>query len=59
MEKEPKKERPSSNVITYFQSLFKVEVKVEIKPYQGDIDVVKLNQWLQQLKVYFNVHNIG
>jgi len=30
-----------------------------IKPYQGEIDIIKLNQWLQQLEVYFNGHNIG
>jgi hypothetical protein len=29
------------------QPLFKMEVKVDIKPYQGEIDVVKLNHWLQ------------
>jgi hypothetical protein len=38
--------------------MFKVGVKVNIKPYQGDIDVIKSNQWYQQLQVYFNVHNI-
>jgi hypothetical protein len=38
--REPKKERPSFS-ITSFQSLFKAEVKVDIKPYQGEIDVVK------------------
>jgi hypothetical protein len=32
--------------------------KVDIKPYQGEINVVKLNHWLQQLEVYFSVHNI-
>jgi hypothetical protein len=31
---------------------------VDLKPYQGEINVVKLNQWLQQLEVYFNVHSI-
>jgi hypothetical protein len=56
--KEPEKEKPSSSVITSSQSLFKMEVKVDIKPYQGEIDVVKLNHWLQQLEVYFSVHNI-
>jgi hypothetical protein len=49
----------NTSAITSSQSLFKVEAKVDIKPYQGEIDVVKLNQWLQQLEVYFNVHNIG
>jgi hypothetical protein len=47
LKKELEKERPSSSAITSSQSLFKVEVKVDIKPYQGEIDVVKLNQWLQ------------
>jgi len=31
---------------------------VDIKPYQGEIDAIKLNNWLQQLEVYFSVHNI-
>jgi hypothetical protein len=35
-----------------------MEEKVDIKPYQGEIDAVKLNNWLQQLEVYFNVHDI-
>jgi hypothetical protein len=35
-----------------------MEVKVDIKPYQGEIDAVKLNHWLQQLEVYFSVHHI-
>jgi hypothetical protein len=35
-----------------------MEVNVDIKPYQGVIDDVKLNPWLQQLEVYFSVHNI-
>jgi len=41
--KDPKKERPNSNAITSSQSLFKMDVKVDIKPYQREIDV-KLNQ---------------
>jgi hypothetical protein len=45
--KEFEKEKPSSNVITPSQSLFKMEVKMDIKPYQGDIYVIKLNHWLQ------------
>jgi hypothetical protein len=44
--KEQEKEKPSSSVITSSQSLFKMEAKVDIKPYQGETDVVKLNQWL-------------
>jgi hypothetical protein len=35
-----------------------MEVKVDIKSYQSEIDVVKLNHWLQQLEVYFSVHII-
>jgi hypothetical protein len=26
--------------------------------YQGEIDALKLNHWLQQLEVYFSVHHI-
>lgn len=47
MKKESEKERPSSSNNTSSQSLFKVEVKVGIKPYQGDIDAIKFNQWLE------------
>ena len=39
--------------------MFKVEAKVETTPYQVEMDVVKLNQWLQQLDVYFIVYDIG
>jgi hypothetical protein len=56
--KEPKKEKPTSSAITPSQYLFKMKVKEGINPYQGEIDALKLNHWLQQLKVYFNVHNI-
>jgi hypothetical protein len=35
-----------------------MEVKVDINPYQGEIDALKLNHWLQQLEVYFSVHHI-
>jgi len=45
-------------VPSHLYNLYKMEAKVDINPYQGDIDVVKLNHWLQQLEVYFNVHNI-
>jgi hypothetical protein len=42
------KDQQISSAITFSQSLFKIEVKVDIKPYQlGEIDVVKLNHWLQ------------
>jgi hypothetical protein len=35
-----------------------MEVKVDIKPYQGEIDALKLSHWLHQLEVYFSVHHI-
>ena len=35
-----------------------MEVKVDINPYQGEIDALKLNHWLQQLDVYFSIHHI-
>jgi hypothetical protein len=35
-----------------------MEEKVDINPYQGEIDALKLNYWLQQLEVYFSVHDI-
>lgn len=54
--KELEKEQPSSSAITP-QYLFKMEAKVDIKPYQSEIDVIKLNHWLQLLEVQFNVHN--
>jgi hypothetical protein len=44
--KRPKKEKPSSCTITPSLNLFKIEEKVDIKPYQGEIDVVKYN-WFQ------------
>jgi hypothetical protein len=40
------------------QSLFKMEAKVNIKPYQGEINALKLNHWWQQLEVYFSIHHI-
>jgi hypothetical protein len=43
IEKDPKKERPNYN-ITSSHSLFKLEAKVDIKPYQGEIDAFNLNQ---------------
>lgn len=36
-----------------------MEEHVDIKPYQGEIDTLKLNHWLQQLEVYFSVHYVG
>jgi hypothetical protein len=35
-----------------------MEAKVEINPYQGEINALKLNHWLQQIEVYFSVHHI-
>jgi len=35
-----------------------MEAKVYIKLYHGEIDASKLNQWLQQLEVYFSIHQI-
>jgi hypothetical protein len=35
-----------------------MEVKVDINPYQGEIDALKLNHWLQQLEFYFSIHHI-
>jgi hypothetical protein len=35
-----------------------MEVKVDIKTKQSEINAVKLNNWLQLLEVYFNVHHI-
>jgi len=58
LKKELEKEKPSSSAITTSQTLFERESKVDIKPYQDEINVVKLNHWLQQLEVYFNIHNI-
>jgi hypothetical protein len=31
---------------------------MDVKTYQSEINVVKFNQWLQYLEVYFSVHNI-
>ena len=35
-----------------------MEARVDIKPYQGEIDALKLNHLLQQLEVYFSIHQI-
>jgi nicotinic acid phosphoribosyltransferase len=43
----PEKEKPSYSAITPSQPLFKMEANVDIKPYHGEIDVVKMNHWLQ------------
>lgn len=49
------KEKLSTSVVKRSQYLFKMEVKVDIKPYQSEIDDFKLNHWFQQLDVYFNI----
>jgi len=41
--KGPKKDQPSFSGMKHSQSLFKMEVKVDIKLYQGEIDTLKLN----------------
>jgi hypothetical protein len=41
--KELEKEKSSSNTIKPSQYLFKMEEKVDIKPYQGEIDALKPN----------------
>lgn len=48
----PKKEKPSSSSNTSSQSLFKVEEKMIINPYQGEIDVIKFNTWFKNIEVY-------
>jgi hypothetical protein len=40
------------------ESLFNMEAEVDIIPYQGEIDALKLNHWLQQLEVYFSIHHV-
>jgi hypothetical protein len=45
--KELEKEQRSSSAITPSQPLFIMEGKVDTKPYEGEIVVVKLNNWLQ------------
>jgi hypothetical protein len=35
-----------------------MEVKVDINPYQDDINALKLNHWSQQLEFYFSIHHI-
>lgn len=50
--KEPGRDQSSSSVVN--QSMFKMEVKVDIKPYHDDIDALKLKQWLLQMEFYFS-----
>jgi hypothetical protein len=44
--KESEKEQLSSGAMNPSQSLFKMKAKVDIKPYQGEIDALKLNHQL-------------
>jgi hypothetical protein len=37
---------------------FKVEEKLEIPMYDGQVNVEKLNSWLKQLEVYFGLYQI-
>ena len=46
--KEPKNDQISSSVMNHSQSLFKMEAKVDIESYQGEIDTLKLNHLLKQ-----------
>lgn len=50
--------QPSLSVVNHSQALFKMEAKVDIKPYQGEIDALKLNHWLHLLEVYCSVYHI-
>jgi hypothetical protein len=38
---------------------FYVKVKADIKPYVGEVDAIKLNQWLQQMDMYISVHEVS
>jgi len=58
MNKELEKHQPSSSSMNYSQYLFKMEEKIDIKMYQGGIDALNINHWLNPLEVYFSVHHI-
>jgi len=45
--KELGNDQPSSIYMNHSQSSFKMEVKVDIKPYQGEINSLKLKKWLE------------
>jgi hypothetical protein len=47
--KESEKEKSSSSTINPSHSLFNMEEKLDTNPYQGEIDALKPNHWLQQL----------
>lgn len=44
--KGPKKYQPSLSDMNHSQSIFKMEAKVDINSYHGNIDALKLNHWL-------------
>ena len=54
----PYKEKSSSNNKISSQSLFKLEKKRKIKPYQDEIYVIKMNPWFHNLEFFLSVHNI-
>jgi len=37
---------------------FKVEAKVNIPTFGGEVDAEKVNNWLKQLKVYFQIYGV-
>jgi hypothetical protein len=37
---------------------FRVEAKVDIKPYTREVDAIRMKKWLQHTKVYFNVDRV-
>jgi len=37
---------------------FKVEAKVEILTFEGEVDAEKVKNWLKQLEVYFQIHGV-
>lgn len=54
LKKEPKKYQPNSTVMN--QSLLKMEEIFYIKSYHGKITALKLNNYLQEVEVYFSFH---
>jgi hypothetical protein len=58
MKEDLKLEKVSSSSTSY-QSSFKLEAKVDIKPYEGEVNTIKPNHRLQQLEVYFIMHNVN
>ena len=56
--KGPEKDQPSSSVVNHSQSLFKMELKVDINSYQSEIDTQKLNHQFRQLQAYSSVHHV-